>query len=135
MKILISYIIIIIIIIFFFFVLQFPIYHIIIIIYETVCCLFRQLYVFLRLTSMRHPDLSRAESEKTYRNPATSKEEPFPSITDPPSLYLSLVVPAYKEENRRKWEAPSITSRLYCSPRFVIINKMIRSLYPGKALY
>ena len=53
------------------------------------------------MTSSIEPDLSRADSEKTYRNPSTSKVEPFPSITQSPTVKLSLVVPAYKEETRR----------------------------------
>lgn len=60
------------------------------------------LYVFLYLTSSRQPDLSRAESEKSFTDPRQKerKKFPFPSISDAPSLYLTLVVPAYKEQDR-----------------------------------
>ena len=63
---------------------------------------FLQLYVFLYLTSSRQPDLSRAESEKSFTDPQQKerKKFPFPSISDTPSLYLTLVVPAYKEQDR-----------------------------------
>ena len=75
---------------------------------ETLCIISRQLsaptccqvFVFLWVTTLRDPDLRRAESEKTFLDPKDGKRKPFPSITDAPSVYLSLVVPAYKEEKR-----------------------------------
>ena len=54
------------------------------------------------MTTSRDPDLKRAESECVYLDPKDGKKKPFPAVTDSPSLYLSLVVPAYKEEKRRE---------------------------------
>ena len=68
--------------------------------YGSSCCV--QVYVFLRLTTKREPDLQRAESEKSFMDPETEKRHPFPSITSQPSVYMTLVVPAYNEQNRCK---------------------------------
>jgi dolichyl-phosphate beta-glucosyltransferase len=62
--------------------------------------LFVFLYVYLKFTTTREPDLSRADSEKSFTDPSSNSTKPFPSIGDAPSLYLSLVIPAYKEEKR-----------------------------------
>lgn len=59
-----------------------------------------QLFVFLTVTSSREPDLHRDPSEKCFEDPTSGEMQPFPSITDPPSIHLSLVVPAYKEQDR-----------------------------------
>lgn len=58
------------------------------------------LFVFLTITSSREPDLHRDESEKWFKTPVSEMMTPFPSVTDPPSVYMSLVVPAYKEQDR-----------------------------------
>lgn len=59
------------------------------------------LYVYLRVTSVVKPDLQLAKSERVFEDPSTGHLTPFPStIGSPPTLYLSLVVPAYKEETR-----------------------------------
>ncbi|XP_038821332.1 dolichyl-phosphate beta-glucosyltransferase [Salvelinus namaycush] len=44
-------------------------------------------------------DLKRHEKEKLFLT-ATGKKEPFPSLHDPSSLELSVIVPAYNEELR-----------------------------------
>lgn len=61
---------------------------------------FLLLYIFLWLTTERKPNVGRAESEKFYLDPATSEKHLFPSVNDDPTVYMSLVVPAYKEEER-----------------------------------
>lgn len=52
----------------------------------------------------RDPDLKRDPSEKVFLDPQTQKTHPFPSIDDLPSVYMTLVVPAYKEQDRCKLE-------------------------------
>ena len=61
--------------------------------------------------------------EYTYFDPKTNQKKLFESISQPPTKYLSIVVPAYKEEKRisimldetisyltsREFEDPSIT--------------------------
>nr|XP_023996000.1 dolichyl-phosphate beta-glucosyltransferase [Salvelinus alpinus] len=44
-------------------------------------------------------DLKRHEKEKLFLT-ATGEKEPFPSLHDPSSLELSVIVPAYNEELR-----------------------------------
>jgi len=46
------------------------------------------------------PNLSRSSQEKVFRDPKLEKEIPFASLTDPPSIDLSVIVPAYNEEER-----------------------------------
>lgn len=46
------------------------------------------------------PDLSRSEQEKVFRDPKEEKALDFPSLTDPASVDLSVIVPAYNEEER-----------------------------------
>ena len=58
--------------------------------------------MFLWATTSRDPDLRRTQSELNFLDPKDGKRKPFPKISDPPSLYLSLVVPAYKEQSRRE---------------------------------
>lgn len=59
------------------------------------------LYVYLRLATVVEPDLQLAKSEQVFVDPHTGGSTPFPRTAhSPPSLYLSLVVPAYKEQNR-----------------------------------
>lgn len=39
-------------------------------------------------------------SEQTFRDPTTERRLPFPAISDPPTIDLSVVVPAYNEQKR-----------------------------------
>jgi len=57
---------------------------------------------YLLLTSSREPNLSRSQNERTYLDPSTKQRHEFPSLEDSASLNLSVIVPAYKEEERRK---------------------------------
>lgn len=52
------------------------------------------------MTSTPYPYLGRYESEKFFENPDKSEKSKFPSIHDPPSMDLSVIVPAYNEEER-----------------------------------
>ncbi|KAK3610130.1 hypothetical protein CHS0354_039911 [Potamilus streckersoni] len=47
-----------------------------------------------------YPNLGRYESEKYYFNPSKKEKMKFPSIHDPQSMDLSIIVPAYNEEER-----------------------------------
>ena len=58
------------------------------------------LYIVLRLTTVRKPKFHIHALEKSFFDPGKQKRFPFPSINDPPTLSLSLVVPAYNEEER-----------------------------------
>ena len=62
------------------------------------------------MTSSPYPDLGRFDSEKYYEDPDKSEKLKFPSIHDPPSMDLSVVVPAYNEEERCKIHVYSRTS-------------------------
>lgn len=58
------------------------------------------LIIGIYLTSTAYPYLGRYESEKYYVDPSKNDKFKFPSIHDPPSLDLSVIVPAYCEEQR-----------------------------------
>lgn len=50
---------------------------------------------------MVDPDLELSRSESMFVDPSTGDRTPFPrTALAPPTLYLSLVVPAYKEQER-----------------------------------
>lgn len=46
------------------------------------------------------PNLSRSDQEKVFLDPKEGKTTAFSSLTDPPSIDLSIIVPAYNEEER-----------------------------------
>ncbi|XP_023218680.1 dolichyl-phosphate beta-glucosyltransferase-like [Centruroides sculpturatus] len=59
------------------------------------------LCITLHLTSIPIPIIQRYEAEKYYVDPSEPNEKyRFPDLNDPPTLELSVVVPAYNEEKR-----------------------------------
>lgn len=56
----------------------------------------------LRLISVPYPIIRRHDEEKYFTDPVTGQKEPFPTIEDEPTVELSVIVPAYDEEKRRK---------------------------------
>jgi len=44
----------------------------------------------------------RSENEKYFQDPITNSRKQFPSLNDPHSKYLSVIIPAYKEVDRCK---------------------------------
>lgn len=52
------------------------------------------------VTSHPYPIIRKFKSEKTFFNPETDSLEDFPSLDDDPSIDLSVIVPAYNEEER-----------------------------------
>ena len=63
---------------------------------------FQIVYIFKILTKP-HPVICRHESEKFFVNPGIeNKCMPFPRLCDPPSVDLSVIIPAYDEEHRCK---------------------------------
>lgn len=61
------------------------------------------MYVFLLITTVREPNLHRSQQEKEFADPKTGHSHPFPHLSDPPSVNLSVIVPSYKEGERREW--------------------------------
>ena len=62
-----------------------------------------QLCLYLAITTKRAPNLSLSENEKRFTDPSSGERCLFPSINDDPTVTLSVVVPAYKEESRRTY--------------------------------
>ncbi|NP_001279879.1 dolichyl-phosphate beta-glucosyltransferase [Callorhinchus milii] len=58
------------------------------------------LLVIAHLTATKMPILNRFDKEKFFLNPISGEKEFFPSIHDPSSKELSVVVPSYNEEQR-----------------------------------
>jgi hypothetical protein len=44
----------------------------------------------------------RSDNEKHFQDPTTKARKQFPSLIDPHSKYLSVIIPAYKEVDRCK---------------------------------
>jgi dolichyl-phosphate beta-glucosyltransferase len=44
----------------------------------------------------------RFDKEKYFSNPKSGQQEKFPTIDDEPTIDLSVIVPAYDEQDRRK---------------------------------
>lgn len=58
------------------------------------------LSIVLYVTTQPYPKIRRDEKEKYFFNPKTKKSEPFPSLYDNWSVHLSVIIPAYNEEQR-----------------------------------
>ncbi|NWR94897.1 ALG5 glucosyltransferase, partial [Furnarius figulus] len=58
-----------------------------------------QICTIAHVTAKKMPNLHRHEEEKFFVN-AEGRKEPVPSIHDPPTRELSVVVPSYNEEDR-----------------------------------
>ncbi|CAH1400616.1 unnamed protein product [Nezara viridula] len=56
------------------------------------------LYVYFG--AQPYPDIKRSKKEHHFYDVQNSKDIPFPSIKDPPTVSLSVIVPAYNEEER-----------------------------------
>ncbi|KAF9421742.1 hypothetical protein HW555_002423 [Spodoptera exigua] len=56
--------------------------------------------IIIYLVTSPYPEMERFEEEKTYNDPRSKKRVAFPNIEDPHSVHLSVVVPAYNEEER-----------------------------------
>lgn len=84
--------------------------------------------MFLWATTSRDPDLRRSQSEQTFLDPKDGKRKPFPKISDPPSLYLSLVVPAYKEQNRCEYCRMFYSFCLYHAFPFLVPKMMTETM-------
>ncbi|XP_011863359.1 PREDICTED: dolichyl-phosphate beta-glucosyltransferase [Vollenhovia emeryi] len=57
-------------------------------------------FVIIYATSERYPKISRDKSEKFFLDCRTKTKEAFPSLQDPWSVHLSVIIPAYNEEQR-----------------------------------
>ncbi|XP_070162005.1 dolichyl-phosphate beta-glucosyltransferase [Polyergus mexicanus] len=56
--------------------------------------------VTIYITSEQYPKIWRDESEKFFFNYQTEMREAFPTLHDPWSVHLSVIIPAYNEEQR-----------------------------------
>lgn len=71
-----------------------------------ICCFilfifsFIVLCVVLTMTTVPYPVFIRSNEEKQFFNPVDGRYIPFPSIDEPWSCSLSVIVPAYEEEAR-----------------------------------
>ncbi|XP_020379326.1 dolichyl-phosphate beta-glucosyltransferase isoform X3 [Rhincodon typus] len=52
------------------------------------------------VTAIKMPNLGLGEKEKFFLSPNSGRKELFPSIHDPPTKELSVIVPSYNEEER-----------------------------------
>lgn len=64
---------------------------------------FLQLSVIIYATTKPYPIVERHKEEETYRDPVTKARLKFPNINDHYEVCLSVVIPAYNEEERCKY--------------------------------
>ncbi|KAH8409556.1 hypothetical protein KR222_008406, partial [Zaprionus bogoriensis] len=64
-----------------------------------VCFHLQTVFVLLYRTKP-YPTITRHKDEKCYLDPQSIRTVEFPSLDDPPTLELSVIVPAYNEEQR-----------------------------------
>ena len=69
--------------------------------YSTFLLVLLQLCGFLLMVGKPYPVLVRHDEEKYFEDSKTKIKCPFPSLTDMPTVSLSVIVPAYNEERRR----------------------------------
>ena len=63
--------------------------------------LFILLCILVKLTTSPYPDIKQFEQEKYFKTSLSGSEKRvFPSLSDPASVNLSVIVPAYNEELR-----------------------------------
>lgn len=60
-----------------------------------------------------YPVVERFQEESTYNDPCSKSKLKFPSIEEVQAVHLSVVVPAYNEEDRCKSQLVIITYRLF----------------------
>ncbi|EZA50377.1 hypothetical protein DMN91_003914 [Ooceraea biroi] len=58
------------------------------------------LCIIVHMTSQQYPNIWRDKREDFFLNTQTATKEAFPSLYDPWSVHLSIIVPAYNEEKR-----------------------------------
>jgi dolichyl-phosphate beta-glucosyltransferase len=66
--------------------------------------------VVLKITATPYPVIFRFKDEEGFENPTTGKKEKFSKLEDPPTLDLSIIIPAYDEEKRCESIIPRILS-------------------------
>lgn len=74
--------------------------------------------MFLKVTATPLPVILRFKEEESYENPETGHREKFPSIDDSPSLDLSVIIPAFDEEQRCKY---FLADLIQAKPHFSLI--------------
>lgn len=62
-----------------------------------------QVCIIIYKMTTPYPIVIRAEEEKSFLNPREGLKVPFPSIEEPWSVHLSVIIPAYDEEKRCKY--------------------------------
>lgn len=55
----------------------------------------------LKFSTTPFPQITRDKREKYFKNSGNGESQEFPSIDDEPSIELSVVIPAFDEEQRR----------------------------------
>ncbi|KOC66885.1 Dolichyl-phosphate beta-glucosyltransferase [Habropoda laboriosa] len=68
------------------------------IVFAVICIIVFSIALFI--ITEPHPHIWRDEKEKYFFNPKTENSEVFPSLHDSWSVHLSVIVPAYNEEQR-----------------------------------
>jgi dolichyl-phosphate beta-glucosyltransferase len=71
---------------------------------DTSWLFFFQLCILVVKTTTPCPVVLRSKKEMTFFDPKSGQTSEFPSLSEPWSIHLSVVIPAYEEEIRRKYK-------------------------------
>ncbi|XP_065158166.1 dolichyl-phosphate beta-glucosyltransferase isoform X2 [Atheta coriaria] len=61
---------------------------------------FLSMCIFLISTTQTYPAIKRSKKEKYFQDLSSNRDIAFPSINEPASINLSVIIPAYNEEER-----------------------------------
>lgn len=93
----------------------------------------RQLCLLVRKLTSPYPETSRSKKEKLFLDSISGDSLEFPSIDDKQSIHLTVVVPAYEEEERCKYitdkKAFHICFYLYNHIIFCFSTSYVRRMY------
>lgn len=68
--------------------------------FEFPYCVTHQFFIGIKSRTSPYPKIIRHKKEEYYQDPSDKSEHAFPSLHDAPTINLSVIVPAYNEEDR-----------------------------------
>lgn len=84
-----------------------------------------QILIGVKAITTPLPKIIRHDDEKYYFDPVLKQKQPFPSINESPRISLSVVVPAYEEEQRCEFDIGFIILTI-----FLLISYFCSNLVP-----
>lgn len=87
-----------------------------------------QIFIAIKARTLPYPIIVRHKKEKYYRDAEDNTEQLFPSLHEEPTINLSVIVPAYNEEERCEFIAyrNAIFHFIFFSPPFFTFVQLFR---------